>query len=271
MNADNIKKALSNYENEQVIVYIRYLSFLANEKKNGKYKNTWMNHRDDDYLSSCFKQVSNDGLIFDGKHITLQSTGVSYDYVAYKNKMLSIYPESLFDVQVVKEGDKFQFSKDSGHISYKHEITNPFGDADIIGAYCIIKNDRGEFLTVLSRAEIDKHRKVAKTDFIWNNWFSEMVMKTIIKKACKTHFLDVYQNMETLDNEQYDLDQPLGIPIETKQAIESIKSLEELTDYYNNNKANNAGVLEDFTLACTNRKNTLKTESDKQAKTDENS
>lgn len=255
MNANEIRAGLKQYPIDELDIFINYLAFLLNEKnKGGEIKNPWMKHRSISYLVNCFKSVKKDDLIFDGKHITLQSTGVSYDYVAYKNKMLNIYPESTFDIQLVREGDKFKFTKESGHIVYQHEITNPFGDSEIIGVYCVIKNKRGEFLTTLNRQEIDKHRKVAKTDFIWLNWFNEMTMKTVIKKACKTHFADVYQNIETLDNEQYDLDQPLGISIETKQSIEKIKTLDDLTAYYKNNVNDNSGVLEDFTKACANRK-----------------
>ncbi len=257
MDTDTIRAALTKYSDEEVNNYINYLNTLANEKKQGKHKNPWIQHRSDDYLINCFNVVKKDDLDFDGKHITLQSTGISYDYVAYKNKMINIYPESLFDVQLVKNGDKFKFSKESGRITYQHEIVNPFGDSEIVGAYCIIKNKRGEFLTALSRTEINKHRMVAKTDYIWSNWLNEMVMKTIVKKACKTHFSDVYHNIETLDNEQYDLEQPLNVNLEVKQAIEAINCMDKLKDFYNKHKDENAGTLEGFTRLCTKRKEEL--------------
>ena len=165
-----------------------------------------MDQKSDQYFINCFLSVAKDGLTIDGKHVTINNNGVSYDYIAYKNKMLQIYPETLFDVQLVRDGDKFNFSKSSGEIQYSHDMNNPFDDTEVIGAYCIIKNKRGQFLTTLSRKEIDKHRKVAKTDYVWKNWFDEMSLKTVIKKACKTHFEDIYSNMEELDNTQYELE-----------------------------------------------------------------
>ena len=69
----------------------------------------------------------------------------------------------------------------------------------------VIKNNRGEFLTLLSRKEIDKHRATAKTDYIWKSWFREMVFKTLMKKACKYHFEDSVADIESLDNENYNL------------------------------------------------------------------
>lgn len=258
MDHNKIKTLLSDFDQGEVEIFTNYCNKLLNEKKKdgGQWvdKNPWMKQRSDAQLVEFFKMVAKDKLEFDGKHITLQKTGVSYDYVAYKNKMFLAYSETLIDVQLVHESDKFSFSKDSGKVNYKHEIINPFGDEKLVGCYCVIKNKRGEFLTMLSMAEIDKHRKVAKTDFIWKAWFDEMVLKTVIKKACKNHFADIFQNMETLDNEQNDVEQPLGISIETKQDIENIHTVPELYEYSKKNKSANMGVLKDFTKALGARK-----------------
>ena len=126
--------------------------------------------------------------------------------------MYNVYPESVIDCQLVREGDEFDFSKESGKVIYTHKISNPFEKKEIIGAYCIIKNKRGEFITILTKDDIDKHRKVAKTDYIWRQWFDEMALKTVVKKACKLHFADVYQNIEEVDNENYDLEKLVITP-----------------------------------------------------------
>ena len=81
-----------------------------------------------------------------------------------------------------------------------------------------------------------------------------MCLKTLIKKACKQHFADIYQNIETLDNTGYDLEQPLGVSIEDKSAVEDITTLEKLKTFYQDNKGRNAGVLKDFNLLITQRK-----------------
>ena len=250
MNPNKLKELLTKYDPEEVSRYIQYFLDIP------QAKNPWKGHRTDEQLAGYFKSVKADNLDFDGKHITLISTGVSYDYVAYKNKMFTIYPETLLDVQLVHKDDEFSFKKDSGKVTYTHKINNPFGasENDLVGCYCVIKNSRGEFLNTLTMEEIQKHRKVAKTDFIWKQWFNEMVLKTIIKKACKTHFADIFQNMETLDNEQNDIEQPLGISIETKQEIEAINTVEELTPYFKGNEGKNAGMTEDFIKALAARK-----------------
>lgn len=181
-------------------------------------------------LASLFKRVQAEWISFDGVHITLQSTGISYDYVAYKNKMFLAYPETRFDVAIVFKNDIFSFEKTDGKVSYQHTISNPFGqkDADIIGAYAVVKNSRGEFLTTLSAEDIAKHRKVAKTDFIWKAWFQEMCLKTITKKACKLHYGDVYTKIEEMDNEQYDLSRVSAEKIKENANAESTGSISSL-------------------------------------------
>ena len=258
--AEKLVDLMVNEDPEKAGRFIDYCNSLAMaKKKNGDLINPWMRQRTPEQLYKYYKLVLNDGFEFDGQHITLQSTGVSYDYIAYKNKMYNVYPESIIDVQLVYKDDAFSFQKQSGKVAYTHEINNPFdqSDKDIKGAYCVVKNKRGEFLTLLSTADIEKHRKVAKQDYIWKNWFKEMALKTVIKKACKTHFADMYQNIETLDNENYDLENPLDISIETKEALEKLETVEAVQEYYNENKGKNKGIEQAFLAACSKRKEAI--------------
>lgn len=257
---DSILKLLSNnsYKKEHVIAYADYCQKLANDPKN-----TWATNKPDTEYAKGFKFIDSQGLVFDGKHITWQSTGISFDYIAYKNKMLLAYPESKIDVQVVLKDDMFTVSKESGKVIYEHKITNPFADPDknINGAYCVIKNNRGEFLTTVSKEEIEKHKKSAKTQYIWNAWFKEMVLKTVIKKACKMHFDDVYESMIDLDNENEDIDTATDLinkeknnellnPIEEK--LKSAKTLAELKTAFET-------LTGEQKVAMENLKNELKT------------
>jgi len=226
-----ISEDLKDYQPDQVNNYCAYLYGLSIAKNKDKTpKNPWMQHKTDEYLARMFKTVAMDGLVFDGQDITLQSTGVSYNFQAFKNLMFLAYPESIIDVSLVHKGDSFNFSKNSGQVNYSHVIENPFGqkEEDVVGAYCVIKNKRGQFLTLLSKADIDKHRKVAKTDYIWKQWFHEMALKTVIKKACKQHFRDTYKNVETLDNENYDLEKL--VEMISKEQVQEIKDLIKKTN-----------------------------------------
>ena len=197
-----------------------------------------MEYKKDDYLIKIFKLVEAEGLVFDWKHITLQNTWVSYDYNALKNKMLLVYPESTIDINLVYKDDVFEVKKESGKVWYTHQVYDPFRnrDNDIVWGYVVIKNKRWEFITTMWSSDIEKHRKVAKTDYIWKAWFAEMCMKTIMKKACAIHFKDIYTEIEAQDNENYDLDIPLEIDVEWKWAIDAITDIEELKKYWEKNK-----------------------------------
>ena len=237
MDVNKIIALLVDYPKEHATAFAEYILKMA-----GDTKTEWVNKKSEGEQASLFKLVAKDGLVFDGKHISLQTTGISYDYVAYKNKMLLAYPESKVDMGIVYAGDKFSVAKESGSVIYTHEIANPFEqkEAGIIGAYCVIVNKRGEFLTLLSNDDIEKHRKVAKTDFIWKAWFKEMVLKTVIKKACKQHFADIYESIEEKDNENYSLDNPLDLDLKLKAEIDAINDIEALKVYYQANKGKGA-------------------------------
>jgi len=215
MEKEKIKNLLKDYDQQDVDKFASYCLKLVLEKdRNKDIKNPWMQNKTEEQMAELFKRVASDGLIFDGKHITLQKTGVNYDYIAYKNKMYLAYPESSIDISLVYNSDEFNFSKNTGKVEYEHVIKEPFNqnDANIIGGYCVIKNKRGEFLTILSKERIELHRKIAKTDSVWKAWFPEMCMKTIIKKACKTHFGDIYRGIEEMDNDNYDLEKSISEP-----------------------------------------------------------
>jgi len=240
MNKEKIIELLKDYNQEEAENFASYIIrlLLEKNKKTNELRNLWMQKRTEKQMADLFKRVSKDGLVFDGTHITLQSTGISYDYIAYKNKMFLAYPESTVDVSLVYEGDTFKVVKESGGVIYSHEIGDPFNqnENNIKGGYCVIKNKRGEFITLLSKQDIDKHRKVAKTDYIWRQWFNEMALKTVIKKSCKQHFADIFQNIEKNDNENYNLDNPLELDLKYKKEIDEIKTIEELKKYYEKHK-----------------------------------
>lgn len=198
-----------------------YYSYLTGISKDPKA--TWFSKKNEMYFIAKYIEVKSEWLTIDWKHITLQSTWVSFDYVAYKNKMLLAYPESVIDINLVYEWDDFSFKKKDWKVTYTHNIWNPFDQTEdkIKWWYCIIKNKRWEFITLLSKADFQKHRQMAKTDFIWKSWYAEMCMKTLFKKAIKVHFDDIYEKIEWEDNKQYDLEK--GNKINKEQREEELK------------------------------------------------
>ncbi len=235
-----ITTALAEFDKEVVEKYANYcLSLLLKKDREGKITNPFIQSWKADKLVYLFRQVAKDGLFIDGENITIDSRGISYNYKAYKNMLLIKYPETIIDHQLVYKDDVFHFAKENGKVRYHHEIANPFDqkDTDIIGGYCVIKNRRGEFVTTMGKEDIEKCRKVAKTDKIWKEWYKAMCLKTVIKSACSLHFQDIYQNILATDNAtENDIENPQGISIEDKAKIDDIDNLAVLRKFYNDNK-----------------------------------
>lgn len=240
MNYLTVKESLKDYSEVNVEIYINYLKYLETEKEKDKVtlKNKWFSYFKDSDATDLYKKVAKDNVFIDGETITISYRGkliVSYNYQAYKNLLLNVYPESTFDIQIVNEGDDFSFFKDSGKVIYSHRINNPFAtNKTIIGTYCIIKNSRGEFLETLNMEDVSKMKAVATTKNIWNEWESEMVLKSVIKRACKRHFRDIVVNVEKLDNENYN---PENVNVDSivQELIEKAKTFTDLTKIYKSN------------------------------------
>jgi len=242
MNYETIKKGLAQFDASEVMRYVNYLKVLETSKdRNGTLKNPWFRFFKENQAIDIYKNVAIDGLSIDGETITLQFKGkvmVSYNYQAYKNRLLNAYPETKFDIQIVHKNDDFSFRKENGKVIYSHKINDPFNnDSEIIGTYCIIKNKRGEFLETLNMTDIKKMRAVAKTKNVWDNWFSEMVLKSVIKRACKRHFRDITHNIENIDNENNDLER-VGFDEVIQKKIEGVKTIAELNKLYRDEKNN---------------------------------
>ena len=258
MDYNKIKSKLSIYPESEVGRYINYLKFLETDKdREKKLRNPWFRYFEEDQAIDIYNKVAIDNLSIDGETITLQNKGkvmVSYNYQAYKNRVLNVYPESKFDIQLVCEGDDFSFRKENGSVIYSHKITNPFNTKpNIIGAYCIIKNQRGEFLESLNMTEVNKMKSAAKTKNIWETWESEMILKSVIKRACKRHFRDITTNIDTIDNENYDLER-VGFDETIQKDIEDTNTIDELTKLYNKEKNNVTDKVKFITLLGERRK-----------------
>jgi len=121
MNYEALKKLLSEYNKNEVNVFLEYLKKLETEKnKQGRLQNPWFSKFTEKQAYNLYSKVAIDDLYIDGNTITLQysygSVNANYNYQAYKNKLLKIYPESLFDLQNVFEGDSFKFQKKNGQV-----------------------------------------------------------------------------------------------------------------------------------------------------------
>lgn len=240
MEKSKLIELLKGHDQQHVVDYANYITGLYNELDgNRKPVHYYLHSRSEQDMAEAFKKVAKEGMVFDGKHIKMTKSGVSWDYVAFKNKMLKVYPESQIDIELVFDGDKFNYDKIDGKITYRLEVANPFGDKKddgVIGGFCIIKNKRGEFITRLTKEEIAKHRALAIDSYYWKTWFQEMCKKTVIKKACKEHFEDVFEGVNDMDNENYDMTNSVSLDAKWKNDIDAITNMNDLATYYKANE-----------------------------------
>lgn len=235
-----MKDLLKDYPSEKVNIYIAYFNELATEKdKDGKLKNAWVKRISKEKFAEVFKKVADSGMYIDGDTITLayrKKIVVTYDYHAYQNRILLSYPETQFDFGVVHKGDTFTVRKENGKVIYKHDISDPFNtDREIVGAYGVIRNTKGEFVETINLKDIEKMRKSSKMTYIWDAWFDRMVLKSVIKRICSVHFKDIVKDIETVDNEQNDPDRAV-LPQNLIDAIDNAETIEQLGKIYNTSK-----------------------------------
>jgi recombinational DNA repair protein RecT len=231
MNIEKVEKALSEYNQVNVSKYCNYLTKLIGEKV------WWLKELTEKIAIDLFKQVAETGLMIDGETITLKYQSgikIEFGYQAYKKRVLTIYPETIFDMQLVRETDVFKFSKENGKVTYKHDIGEPFSEKPIIGAYCIIKNQKGEFLELISKKVLMDIREKAKTKTIWDAWLSEMALKSVIKRACKRQFHDITNKIDKIDNLNYYLEpKEKSKPSELfEKLVEKLKNKDKLIDKF---------------------------------------
>lgn len=139
------------------------------------------------------------------------------------------------DVHLVYENDVFTpHFKDKNNPFDTFEFTPPkniFVDrGNIVGgfAYCTYENEKQNKLIVMSKAEIDKHREVAKSNAFWGKWYEQMAEKTLYIAAAKKVPKDpskidsIYRASQLLDQEQADTEAQENILInqETAEVID---------------------------------------------------
>ena len=128
---------------------------------------------------------------------------------------------------VIYEGDTFDIEIDAqGHERLvKHDTSFLNRDNAIIGVYAIIEKDDGEqFLTTMTRKEIDKAWSKAKTKNVQNDFPQEMAKRTVINRAAKA-FINTSDDSDLL--------------------IEAIRSTTE-NEYPDNNERKEAEIVEEI-------------------------
>lgn len=214
MPVDKINQFLAYLEGE------RTKERAAKAKKPDAY--TPVSSNTDDQLYTMAFKFWGLGLVIDGINVVITGRGMALPtFHGYKNKVKQIYPDAVFDVQLVRKGDDFKVAKESGAVIYSHTIGDPFADSEpaIVGAYCVIKFGGNEYLETLNKRDYEAMRNASKNPSTWDKWPSEFWLKSVIKRACKRHFNDITIELDKIDNENFGLADEVKASKSKKAAI----------------------------------------------------
>lgn len=233
-----VEKGLSA---EAAAKFTVYVTNAKNDevKLREKGKNTPVTNNGTEQLISLAVRFWNMGIVIDGVNAVITGKNMAMvTFHGYKNKVLQTYPETEFDYGLIREGDKFKVSKDSGKVIYSHEIADPFSSGKITGAYVVFKNKRGEYFEALSEKDYNAMKDASKQSYLWNTWDSEFWLKSVMKRACKRNFNDIVAEIDKNDNEDYGVaDTETADQGELDKAFDQIakaKDEDELTDIVTN-------------------------------------
>lgn len=116
-----------------------------------------------------------------------------YEGLKYKAIKYSLFPIVDIEADLLYANDKFKMIKDCYNgAAYELEISDPFDRGEIKGGYAYIRfeDSRQNKLIVLTKADIDEVKEKAPSKKFWNDWYKEMALKTIVRRASKTVQLD---------------------------------------------------------------------------------
>lgn len=141
----------------------------------------------------------------------------------------STRPIKTIYAKCVREGDDFQEIIDHGEPSINFKAL-PFNDGNIIGVFAVCQyQDGGIVYEVMSRDEVEKCRKSskAKNSPAWNQFWSEMAKKTVLRRLCKSLSIDMdAKAVEAMDS---------GLEIETdvkEQVANEIEAEANQVEFY---------------------------------------
>jgi len=165
-----------------------------------------------------------DGLVPDGRqaHIDVRRCkhyGKQAAYMPMVSGMIARLYRSgeikSINCRVVREGDEFTPDVTPG-VPLRHVLAS--GKGPITHVYCIIQTRAGgEYREIMFKEEINRHKAVASTKYVWDKWPEAMARKTVLRQACK--LLDLSSNDRRMVSDSVEAFADLNVA--AAQAIEA--------------------------------------------------
>lgn len=169
-----------------------------------------------DSIVQAMVDAANFKLAIDGKqHAHLVKYGnnatLQIGYRGYIAKISEHFKDADFTAEAVFKGDVLAMSDNGGFQTYTLSKADAFADGwqNLQGVVVRLSYSKGgekyQKVTAVSKSDLEKIRKSAKQDFVWNQWPIEKSKAAAIKRACKIQFADVMGLQEVIryDNEMH--------------------------------------------------------------------
>ena len=128
-------------------------------------------------------------------------------YKGFLAKLKEHYPDMSYTAEMVFDGDKFDVRDDAGFQTYTHVKADPFQTdvSKLKGVFVSLAwSDNGvknQKINIVPKSDLDKMKAKSKGGN-WSEWYSQMAIKSAIKRACKVHFaaISTVAEMAEYDN-----------------------------------------------------------------------
>jgi hypothetical protein len=178
-------------------------------------------------LVMCFLESVTMQLPYDSRKLItpIAYDGVAENDISYKgfvNSLSKHYRDAYVDAKIIMVGDEFECEEMPECVSFRHKRINNFAQVskdmkEVAGAYCYFSYLKSTGETVQRIVQIGKQdlliiRSKAKTTKVWDEFTSEQILKSIIRRAAKLPFaaIDLDIDIEEVDNRNYELNKPTG-------------------------------------------------------------
>lgn len=210
---DADKALLTSFLNHIRDLYV--VTKKEEEDAGGKEPYKFITSIEDRQLLQWFNHCSARGEEIDGKSVCITPRGLTRDWRGLENVILRAYPKAKVDCGLIRKGDTYTFSKESGRFVYSHNMANPFASAaDIEGAYCVISLNGEDYAEFINLARYAQLKGMSKQKHLWDKFPDQFWRKSALRAAANliSHRSPVLNEVMSQENDDTDLEKarPLG-------------------------------------------------------------
>ena len=235
-----LRALLAPYDKDQVEEFLKVLFIKAQDSKTA-----WLTAVPALTLQGLFAKAQKWGLLIDFENVTIDKRGpnkqgvttysLRLDYHAMQNVVINKFPDAKFTTGVIYQGDAFEYKSTDAGVQFNYVPKNIFEKGKTaIGVFCHLPaSGIADLMITLNMEDLAKMQSSSTMAYIWKNWWSEMAIKSAIKRACKRiMYLD--KDLAQMVNEDNLNSNPdlLNLPEGVKEQIAQAQTRDDLATIY---------------------------------------